>query len=74
MPVLLAPHFAKEFKLTVDASDTDAGSVLMKEDGNGVGIRLVTFPKRLTNIKRINLQLRKNVYPYFLLFSILKFI
>ena len=35
-PVLLAPNFAKEFKLAVDASDTGAGSVLMQEDGNGV--------------------------------------
>ena len=26
-PVLLAPNFAKEFKLAVDASDTGAGSV-----------------------------------------------
>ena len=30
-PVLLAPNFAKEFKLAVDASDTGAGSVLMQE-------------------------------------------
>ena len=30
-PVLLAPNFAKEFKLTVDASDTGAGSVLMQD-------------------------------------------
>ena len=36
-PVLLAPNFAKEFKLTVDASDTGAGSVLMQEDVNSVG-------------------------------------
>ena len=72
-PVLLAPNFAKEFKLAVDASDTGAGSVLMQEDGNGV-IRLVTFQKSLTNIKRIILQLRKNVCPSFLLFSILKII
>ena len=35
-PVLLAPNFAKEFKLAVEASDTGAGSVLMQEDGNGV--------------------------------------
>ena len=33
-PFLLAPNFAKEFKLAVDASDTGAGSVLMQEDGN----------------------------------------
>ena len=35
-PGLLAPNFAKEFKLAVDAGDTGAGSVLMHEDGNGV--------------------------------------
>ena len=33
-PVLLAPNFAKESKLAVDASETGAGSVLMQEDGN----------------------------------------
>ena len=36
VPVLLAPNFAKEFKLVVDASDTGAGSVMTQEDGNGV--------------------------------------
>ena len=73
-PVLLAPNFTKEFKLAVDASDTGAGSVLMQEDVMGLIIRLVTFPKSLTNIKRIILQLRKNVCPLFLFFNILKFI
>ena len=34
-PVLLAPNFAKEFKLAHDASDTGADSVLM-QDGNRV--------------------------------------
>ena len=32
-PVLLAPNFAKEFKLVVDASDTGAAGILMLEDG-----------------------------------------
>ena len=73
-PVLLAPNFAKEFKLPVDASDTDTGSVLMQEDGNGVDHPVSYFSKSLTNIKRIILQLRKNVCPSFLLLSILKFI
>ena len=44
-PVLLAPNFAKEFKLAVDASDTDAGSVLMQEDGNGVDHPVSYFSK-----------------------------
>ena len=74
-PVLLAPNFAKEFKLAVDASDTGAGSVLMQEDGNGLDHPVSYFSKKgLPSIKRIILQLRKNVYPSFLLFSILKFI
>ena len=73
-PDLLAPNFAKEFKLAVDASDTGAGSVLMQEDVMRWIIRLVTFPKSLTNIKIIIRQFRKNVCPSFLLFSILKFI
>ena len=72
--VLLDPNFAKELKVAVDASDTGAGSVLMQEDGNGVNHPVSSFPKSLTNIKRIILQLRKNVCPSFLLFSILKFI
>ena len=35
VPVLLAPHFNKEFKLAVDASDIGAGGALLQED-NGV--------------------------------------
>ena len=45
-PVLLAPNFKKEFKLAVDASDTDAGRVLMKEDGNGVDYPVSYFSKK----------------------------
>ena len=73
-PVLLAPSFAKEFKLAVDASDTGGGSVLMQEDGNGVDHPVSYFSTHFKNIKRIILQLRKNVCPSFLLFSILQFI
>ena len=58
-PVLLAPNFAKELKLAVDASDTVTGSVLMQEDGNGVDYPVSYFPKSLTNIKSITLQLRR---------------
>ena len=45
-PVLLAPNFAKEFKLAVDASDTGAGSVLMQEDSNGVDHPVSYFSKK----------------------------
>ena len=44
-PVLLAPKFAKEFTLAVDASDTGAGSVLMQEDGNSVDHPTSNFSK-----------------------------
>ena len=44
-PVLLAPNFAKEFKLAVDASDTGAGCVLMQKDGNGVDHPVSFFSK-----------------------------
>ena len=58
-PVILAPKFAKEFKLAVDASDTGAGSAWMQEDGNGVDYPVSYFSKRFTNIQRIPLQLRR---------------
>ena len=45
-PVLLAPNFAKEFKLAVDASDTGAGSVLMQEDSNGVDHSAIYISKK----------------------------
>ena len=45
-PVLLAPNFAKEFKLAVDASDIGAGSVLMQEDGDGVDHPVSYFSKK----------------------------
>ena len=73
-PVLLAPNYAKEFKLAVVASDTGAGSALVQEDCNVVDHPVRYFSKNLTNIKIITLQLRKNVYLSFLLFGILNFI
>ena len=45
-PVLLAPNFAKGFKLAADATDT-AGSVLMQEDGNGVDHPVSYFSKKV---------------------------
>ena len=68
--VILAPYFAKEFKLAVDASDTGAGGVLLQEDSNGIGHPVSYFQ----NIKTVILQLRKIVCLTFFFFSILKFI
>ena len=45
-PVLLAPKFAKEFKLAVDASDTGAGNVLLQEDSNVVDHPVCFFSKK----------------------------
>ena len=42
----MAPNFAKEFKLAVDASDTGAGSVLLHEDSTGVDHPVSYFSKR----------------------------
>ena len=44
--VILAPYFAKEFKLAVDASDTGAGGVLLQEDSNGIGHPVSYFSKQ----------------------------
>ena len=57
-PVLLAPNFAKEFKLAIDASEIAAGSVLLQENSNEVDHPVSYFSKTLTNIKRIILQLK----------------
>ena len=72
-PVLVAPNFAKEFKLAVDANDIGAGSVLMQEDGNGVDHPVSYFSKKF-NKHQQNYSTIENVCPSFLLFSILKFI
>ena len=52
-PVLLAPSFDKEFKLAVDASDVDAGSVLLQEDDNGVYYFSKKFNKHQRNYSTI---------------------
>ena len=44
----MAPNFAKEFKLAVDANDTGAGSVLMQKNGNGVYHPVSYFSKKFS--------------------------
>ena len=51
-PVLLAPHFDREFKLAVDASDVGAGSVLLQEDDNGVDHPVCYFSKKFNKHQR----------------------
>ena len=63
-PVILAPKFAKEFKLAVDASDTGAGSVLMQEDGNGVDYPVSYFSKTFYKHQKNSSTTEKNVVPH----------
>ena len=51
-PVLLAPNFAKEFKLTVDTCDTGAGSVLLQENSNGVDHPVCHFSKKFRKYQK----------------------
>ena len=50
--VLLAPSFNKEFKLAVDASDVDAGSVLLQEDDRGVDHPVCNLLKKFKKHQR----------------------
>ncbi len=45
--MLLAPNFAKDFTLFVDASDIGVGSVLMQTDDNNVYHPVCYFSKKL---------------------------
>ena len=58
-PVLLAPNFAKESKLAIDASDTGAGSVLMQEDGNGVDHPVSFFSKKFNKPQKNHSSIEK---------------
>ena len=51
-PILTAPNFMKEFKLTVDASDIGAGAVLLQEDDKGIDHPLCYFSKKFTTTKK----------------------
>ena len=62
-PVLSAPDFSKQIKLTVDASDVGIGVALFQEhDDNVIGLFLI-FPRNLLNVNRIILLLKKSVLP-----------
>lgn len=52
-PVLVAPNFALEFKLEVDASAVGAGAVLLQEDANGVDHPVCYFSRKF-NKHQIN--------------------
>ena len=52
VPVLLAPHVDREFKLPVDASDVGAGRVLLQEDDNGVDHPVCSFSKKFNKHQR----------------------
>ena len=52
-PVLLAPKFCKSFKLTVDASDTGAGGVLLQEDKNGVDRPVCYFSHKFNKHQKV---------------------
>ena len=43
LPVLMAPDFARPFKLVVDASDIDTGAVLMQEDDRMITRLIILF-------------------------------
>ena len=45
-PVLAAPDFSVPFKLTVDASDTAAGAVLLQEDNDGIDHPICYFSRK----------------------------
>ena len=45
-PVLLAPNFAKELNLAIDAGDTSAGSVLLQKDSNDVDHPVIYMSKK----------------------------
>ena len=51
-PVLSAPNFDKQFKLTVDASDIGIGAALFQESDDGVDRVVCYFSKKLTKSQK----------------------
>ena len=51
-PVLSAPNFDKQFKLTIDASDIGIGAALFQESDDGVDRVVCYFSKKLTKSQK----------------------
>ena len=51
-PVWAAPHFKSPLKLAVDASDVEAGAVLLLEDDEGVEHPVCYFSRKFNKIQR----------------------
>ncbi|XP_050402703.2 retrovirus-related Pol polyprotein from transposon 297 isoform X1 [Patella vulgata] len=51
-PILIIPDFTKQFKLSVDASDTGAGSVLSQNDVNDIEHPICYFSKKFNRYQK----------------------
>jgi len=51
-PVLIAPDFQKQFKLTIDASDVGCGGVLMQKGDDGIDHPISYFSKKFDKHQR----------------------
>jgi hypothetical protein len=51
-PVLSAPDFSKQFKLTVDTSDVGIGAALFQEHSDNVDRVVSYFSKKLTKCQQ----------------------
>jgi hypothetical protein len=51
-PVLSAPDFLKQFKLTVDTSDVGIGAALFQQHSDNVGRVAFYFSKKLTKCQK----------------------
>ena len=72
--VPLAPNFAKEVKLAVDASDICVGSVLIQEDGDGVEHPVSYFFKKFNRHQNNYSTIEKECLSLILALQHLKFI